>query len=89
MTIIEERAKKYALQFEERYQVAMFIAYIKGVTDQKKIDDQHILFIADAHEHQKKLLIDKACEWLKSHAYHLATSDIKLNIENFRKAMKG
>lgn len=86
MTIIEERAKKYALQFEKRYQVAMFKAYIKGVTDQKKIDDQHILFLADAHEHEKKLLIDKACEYLAEFNKQVV---FQVNIDDFRKEMKG
>lgn len=78
MKTIEERAKKYALQFEKRYQVAMFKAYIKGATEQKQIDDQHILFLADAHEHEKKMLVEKACEFIYE---ELANCEISCNVD--------
>lgn len=61
MKTIEVRATEYSNRYE-RVKLTRLRAYIDGATEQKKIDDQHILFLADAHEYEKKMLIDKACK---------------------------
>lgn len=67
---LEERAEDYA---DECWTLdinnfACKDGYIKGATEQKQIDDQHMLHLVDACEQDKQLLIDKACEWLEKNA---------------------
>lgn len=96
MKTIKERAEDYANEnwTLDEANFACEDGYIKGATEQKQIDDQHILFLADSHEHEKKMLIDKACEWLNKN-WRGYTGVDRYGVINFydwendfRKAMK-
>lgn len=80
---IEERAKEYAFKYDEKYQVAMFKAYIEGATEQKQIDEMHSLLLEDAHQQEKIMLIDKVCDLMIEAVNNgmIETADIgKLNM---------
>lgn len=73
---IEEKAIDYAGQFEERYQLALFKAFMNGaewmqeqchkdfLEASAEIEKQHVQDVRDLQEQ----MIMKACEWWSNHA---------------------
>ena len=77
MKTIKERAKEFGRSGDSLASFAGDLerGYLKGATDQKAIDDDHLREV-------KKMVIDKACRWLKRRYP-------EVNIDDLRNALKG
>jgi len=105
-TYIEKLASEYATNEGNYYEInkgletVNDIRYVKkafengyktGSSEQKAIDDKELATYVDmTAKEAKKVIIDKACEWLAvSGVFNGNTcGDLKRYIENFREAME-